>query len=135
MTAIDLLPCPFCGKPAHCITPMGFWEKDTGYGPNGVRYVCSSLYEPTPTQCPGSATVYGEEAEEKAVTAWNTRALPTVQPDPLGAEWMRRKVVEVIIESAFFEGFGEGRDGTWIEGDPTYAWKKSDVFKELNKGK
>lgn len=34
------------------------------------------------------------------------------------------KLVEALKE-AFFEGFAEGSDGGWVEGDPTPAWKKS----------
>ena len=30
---------------------------------------------------------------------------------------------ELLME-AFFAGFSEGYDGTWIEGDPTYAWEE-----------
>lgn len=29
--------------------------------------------------------------------------------------------------AAFSEGFAEGQDGTWVEGDPTPAWNKSDA--------
>ena len=35
------------------------------------------------------------------------------------------------VKSAFFEGFAEGRDGTWIEGDPTPAYKISEVFNNI----
>jgi hypothetical protein len=36
------------------------------------------------------------------------------------------------VEAAFYEGFCEGRDGGWVWGDPTPAWKKSDALAELN---
>jgi len=68
-----LKTCPFCGRPAHRITPMGFWEAGKGYGPSGVRYVCSSLYVEPIKICPGSETFYGENAEAEASAAWNTR--------------------------------------------------------------
>lgn len=29
-----------------------------------------------------------------------------------------------LLMDAFFSGFSEGRDGTWVEGDPTYAWEE-----------
>jgi len=28
------------------------------------------------------------------------------------------------VEEAFFCGFAEGMGGTWVEGDPSYAWNK-----------
>jgi hypothetical protein len=35
------------------------------------------------------------------------------------------------VEEAFYEGFCEGRDGGWVWGDPTPAWKKSEALAEL----
>ena len=35
------------------------------------------------------------------------------------------------VEAAFYEGFCEGRDGGWVWGDPTPAWKKSEALAEL----
>lgn len=43
----------------------------------------------------------------------------------------RIEELEAQLEAAFYEGFCEGRDGTWVEGDPTPAWKKSDTLAEL----
>ena len=39
------------------------------------------------------------------------------------------------VEDAFCEGFAEGRDGTWVEGDYTHAWKKSHALANLEKTK
>jgi hypothetical protein len=38
-----------------------------------------------------------------------------------------------LLEAAFCEGFAEGYDGGWVEGDYTHAWKKSDTLAELEK--
>lgn len=38
-----------------------------------------------------------------------------------------------IAEAAFYEGFAGGRDGNWVEGDPSYAWKKSEVYTKVGK--
>lgn len=35
-----------------------------------------------------------------------------------------RNKVEKVVEDAFFAGFSEGCDGTWVEGDPTPAFKE-----------
>jgi len=35
------------------------------------------------------------------------------------------------VEDAFCEGFAEGCDGTWVEGDYTHAWKKSHALANL----
>jgi hypothetical protein len=68
--------CPFCGGPARRITPMGLWDCETkNYGPAGVRYVCGKLYLNPPEYCPGRPVFYGDDAEEKALAAWNTRAV------------------------------------------------------------
>jgi hypothetical protein len=39
------------------------------------------------------------------------------------------------VEDAFCEGFAEGYDGTWVEGDYTHAWKKSHALANLEKTK
>lgn len=39
------------------------------------------------------------------------------------------------VEDAFCEGFAEGYDGTWVEGDYTHAWKKSHALANLEKAK
>tara|TARA_R110000868_G_scaffold12098_5_gene58616 strand:+ start:7021 stop:7389 length:369 start_codon:yes stop_codon:yes gene_type:complete len=39
------------------------------------------------------------------------------------------------VEDAFCEGFAEGCDGTWVEGDYTHAWKKSHALANLEKAK
>ena len=39
------------------------------------------------------------------------------------------------VEDAFCEGFAEGYDGTWVEGDYTHAWKKSHALVNLEKAK
>jgi len=43
------------------------------YEPDGVRYVCSSLYMDPVEPCPGRNASYGENAEEEALKNWNTR--------------------------------------------------------------
>lgn len=48
-----------------------------------------------------------------------------------GTQYIRAEVSEAMVESAFFEGFSEGSDGGWVEGDPTPAWKKSEVYAAL----
>lgn len=35
-----------------------------------------------------------------------------------------RNKVEKVVEDAFFAGFSEGCDGTWVDGDPTPAFKE-----------
>jgi len=72
MSAIELLPCPFCGEPAHRITPMGFWTPE-GYSPAGVRYVCSGLYQAPSKECPGDLVAYGDDMDNRAAAAWNRR--------------------------------------------------------------
>lgn len=37
------------------------------------------------------------------------------------------------VEDAFCEGFAEGYDGTWVEGDYTHAWKKSHALAALGR--
>jgi len=39
------------------------------------------------------------------------------------------------VEDAFCEGFAEGYDGTWVEGDYTHAWKASHALANLEKMK
>lgn len=39
------------------------------------------------------------------------------------------------VEDAFCEGFAEGYDGTWVEGDYTHAWKKSHALANLERTK
>jgi hypothetical protein len=39
------------------------------------------------------------------------------------------------VEDAFCEGFAEGCDGTWVEGDYTHAWKKSHALANLEETK
>ena len=73
MPLIDLLPCPFCGGAA---------KYEMAYG---VRCLSCGAHVP----CKGDD-----------FTPWNTRALPTVQPEPapaLGAEWMRREAEKAIL--------------------------------------
>ena len=42
------------------------------------------------------------------------------------------KVVE-LVEQAFHEGFADGYDGGYVEGDSYPAWKRSFVLDELEK--
>lgn len=91
------IPCPYCGGPAHRITPMGFWEKETGYSPKGVRYVCGKLYLDPPEHCPGRETFYGDDAEEKALAAWNTRAAPDMPPQETSAATDHTTVVARLL--------------------------------------
>ena len=39
------------------------------------------------------------------------------------------------VEDAFCEGFAEGYDGDWVEGDYTHAWKKSHALANLERMK
>lgn len=75
MMADVVKTCPHCGHAAERIEPMGDWIENgpPHYGPNGVRYVCGSLYADPPKPCPGRATAYGENADAEALAAWNTR--------------------------------------------------------------
>lgn len=59
-------------------------------------------------------------------------------------EWVKRLADDLIaaeaklakaVEAAFCEGFAEGYDGTWVEGDYTHAWKKSHALANLEKTK
>jgi hypothetical protein len=36
-----------------------------------------------------------------------------------------------LIEDAYCDGFAEGSDGTWVEGDYTKPWLRSDIYKNL----
>jgi hypothetical protein len=47
-------------------------------------------------------------------------ALPAADP-------MADPRVQVLVQAAFFEGFTEGYCGTWVEGDPSHAWRDSEV--------
>ena len=40
--------------------------------------------------------------------------------------------VKALVEAAFCEGFAEGSDGCWIEGDYTPAWKGSETYAALS---
>jgi hypothetical protein len=53
--------------------------------------------------------------------------------DRIGAQAVRDLEAKLAkaVEAAFYEGFFEGRDGGWVWGDPTPAWKKSDALAEL----
>ncbi len=59
----DLLPCPFCGGEAE-------WKSG---GPGSAWVSCKS--------CPAET---GDGAIPRIRDAWNTRALPAVQPDAAG---------------------------------------------------
>ena len=48
------------------------------------------------------------------------------------AEARRDKVTE-LVEQAFHEGFADGYDGGYVEGDSYPAWKRSFVLDELEK--
>jgi hypothetical protein len=39
------------------------------------------------------------------------------------------------VEAAFCEGFAEGYDGDWVEGDYTHAWKESEALDNLERMK
>jgi hypothetical protein len=49
-------------------------------------------------------------------------------------EQLQSKLAKAV-EDAFCEGFAEGYDGTWVEGDYTPAWKKSHALANLEKAK
>jgi hypothetical protein len=36
-----------------------------------------------------------------------------------------------LIEDAYCDGFAEGSHGTWVEGDYTKPWLRSDIYKNL----
>jgi hypothetical protein len=59
-----------------------------------------------------------EAAKAAAQADYEARILAALDltPDPR---------VTALVEAAFCEGFAEGCDGTWIEGDYTPAWNKS----------
>lgn len=54
------------------------------------------------------------------------------------AKWAADRIKELeaklatTTEAAFFEGFSEGRDGTWVEGDPSPAWRDSETRRSLS---
>jgi hypothetical protein len=39
--------------------------------------------------------------------------------------------VAALIEDAYCDGFAEGSNGTWVEGDYTKPWLRSDIYKNL----
>jgi hypothetical protein len=43
--------------------------------------------------------------------------------------------LDKAVEDAFCEGFAEGYDGDWVEGDYTHAWKESEALDNLERMK
>jgi Lar family restriction alleviation protein len=85
MPLIDLLPCPFCGGEAK------LYQSDPRLPGSSCNVECPGC---------GSESAWFISAD-LAITAWNTRAMPTVQPEPapaLGAEWERG--IKVLIMEA-----------------------------------
>lgn len=64
-----LLPCPFCNGEAVVSGDSGGGDDETGEGPWRVTHIlCGN------DACPMQPGIYGEELEEVAMKAWNTRA-------------------------------------------------------------
>lgn len=88
MADVELLPCPFCGNPAHLNTIrtsdrefIRLNGRDTGYGVNCERCGVNNR-----------GFAYGWATVEKAVEHWNTRA----NMEPLLAEvehWRHKAAV------------------------------------------
>jgi len=58
-------------------------------------------------------------------------AIPGPTPAQLLADALALEEVRAVVEDAFFEGFADGYDGGWIEGDPSHAWKGSNTLAKL----
>lgn len=76
-TEVRLLPCPFCGLPAHLVI-----QEDAIYGSFfsiGCRTgLFPNVPPPDSITCPGAMVYYTEPMEDlpAAVNAWNTRKAP-----------------------------------------------------------
>ena len=55
----------------------------------------------------------------------------TPQPAPTLADALELPEIKALVEAAFYEGFAEGMDGGWDEGDHADAWKKSAALTAL----
>ena len=49
-------------------------------------------------------------------------------------EALKAKLAKAV-EAAFCEGFAEGYDGDWVDGDYTHAWKESEALDNLERMK
>lgn len=85
---------------------------------NLVECRCDEAYTGRGRHDPHSACGYAEEVK--------------IVADHVGA--LEAKLAKAV-EAAFCEGFAEGYDGTWVEGDYTHAWKKSHALANLEKTK
>jgi hypothetical protein len=59
------------------------------------------------------------------------RQARAMRPKPTLKDALELPEIKALVEDAFSEGFAEGRDGGWIGGDYTYAWKHSNAFTAL----
>lgn len=100
----ELKPCPFCGSGGKMIRPMGerVFNRDAAgraiapfYGPDWFRVTCSN------TDCHCFARAYADAAE--AITAWNTRARPSADPELKPTDWVivPREPTEAMLEAQF----------------------------------
>jgi Lar family restriction alleviation protein len=90
----DLKPCPFCGEDAYDDKPT--FRVFGGRTGHEWAIACSKCEAASP----------GEDDLELAIRAWNTRALPAVQPSP------RRATGPIDPEAGFATTGAEAR---WIE--------------------
>lgn len=88
-TDTELLPCPFCARSLTNIF-AGSWSH-----PN------------IPTDCPAQFIVI-RASDTKAITAWNTRASPTSDHNPLTVKDMRHSdVVERVADALGMAFYGK----------------------------
>jgi hypothetical protein len=71
-------------------------------------------------------------ARLRALDTWvETADVPDLAADRI--EQLNEKLAKAValIEDAYCDGFAEGSDGTWVEGDYTKPWLRSDIYKNL----
>ena len=88
----ELLPCPFCGKPARIQT----------YANERKAIVCDNMYCP----CFMNGNLFDTEAE--AVTAWNTRDAELAAVTPL-----KNTIFELLNTLLLGARSGEGITAKW----------------------
>ena len=89
-----LLPCPFCGGDENIICRTDYDDRDA--------YAVSCRYH----NCHGAIFTLGYgyfATKEEAIAAWNTRALPAVDPAAI-REAALREAYEVVYKWWFGDG-------------------------------